>query len=120
PPRAHRQACGCPFPCCTRGRWPAKVPPMFMNAVREAYQWYLVYKTPFELVGLLLAVSGTVFAVLSIQDGRKLTRDLRAIFDHVTTKEIGAFPAYMTEVERIISEARESIFIATDFPGHGV
>ena len=46
---------------------------MFMTAVREAYQWYLVYRTPFELLGLLLAVCGTVFAVLSIQDGRKLT-----------------------------------------------
>jgi hypothetical protein len=93
---------------------------MFMNTVREAYQWYLLYRTPFELLGLLLAVCGTVFAVLSIQDGRKLTKDLRAIFDHLTTKEIGAFPAYMTEVERLIADARESIFIATDFPGHGV
>ena len=62
---------------------------------------------------------GTLFAVLSIRDGRKLTKDLRSIFDHLTTKEIGAYPAYLAEVERLISEARESIFIATDFPGHG-
>src|SRR3954466_11468068 len=85
----------------------------------EAYQWYLVHRTPFELLGLLLAVIGTMFAVLSIRDGRKLTKDLRAVFDHLTTKEIGAFPAYTAEVERLISEARESVFIATDFPGHG-
>lgn len=86
----------------------------------QTYEWYLVHKAPFELVGLLLAVIGTMFAVMSIKDGRNLTRDLRSVFDHLTTKEIGAFPTYMAEVERLISEARESIFIATDFPGHGV
>ncbi len=93
---------------------------MLREVLITAYQWYLIHRTPFELLGLFLAVLGTAFAVASIQDGRKLTRELRAIFDHLTTKEIGAFPAYMVEVERIISEARESIFIATDFPGHGV
>src|SRR5207244_5233981 len=74
----------------------------------------------FELIGLLLAVLGTLFAVFSIRDGRNLTRDLRAVFDHLTTKEIGAFPVYMAEVERLIAGARESVFIATDFPAHGV
>jgi len=59
---------------------------------------------------------GTLFAVLSIRDGRKLTKDLRSVFDHLTTKEIGAFPAYMAEVDRIISDARESVFIAPTFP----
>ena len=92
---------------------------MLLEVLRTAYQWYLVHKTPFEMMGLALAVCGTLFGLLSIKDGRKLTKDLRAIFDHLTTKEIGAFPTYMTEVERLISEARESIFIATDFPGHG-
>ena len=89
------------------------------EVLRTAWQWYLLHKAPFELGGLLLAVLGTGFAVASIRDGRKLTTDLRAIFDHLTTKEIGSFPTYMAEVERLISEARESIFIATDFPGHG-
>jgi len=93
---------------------------MLLEVLRTAYQWYLIHKTPFEALGFSLAVIGTIFAVLSIQDGRKLTRELRSIFDHLTTKEIGAYPTYMAEVERIISEARESIFIATDFPGHGV
>jgi hypothetical protein len=93
---------------------------MLLEVLRTAYQWYLIHKTPFEMLGLSLAVIGTISAVLSIQDGRKLTRELRSIFDHLTTKEIGAYPTYMAEVERIISEARESIFIATDFPGHGV
>jgi hypothetical protein len=92
---------------------------LLLEVLRTAYQWYMIHKTPFELTGLLLAVAGTAFAVLSIKDGHRLTKDLRAIFDHLTTKEIGAYPTYMTEVERLISEARESIFIATDFPGHG-
>jgi len=84
-----------------------------------AYDWYLGHRTPFEMLGLFLAVLGTLFAVLSIRDGRQLTKELRAVFDHLTTKEIGAFPAYLAEVDRIISDARESVFIATDFPGHG-
>ena len=63
-------------------------------AFSQIYEWYLNHKTPFELLGLLLAVAGTVFAVLSIRDGRKLTGDLRSIFDHLTTKQIGAFPVY--------------------------
>jgi hypothetical protein len=88
-------------------------------AFSQMYEWYLSHKTPFELLGLLLAVSGTVFAVLSIRDGRKLTGDLRSIFDHLTTKQIGAFPVYMDEVERLIGEARESVMIATELPGHG-
>jgi len=86
----------------------------------RALDWYLAHKNAFELLGLLLAVMGTLFAVLSIRDGQKMTRDLRAVFDHLTTKECGSFPTYMQEVERIIGEARESIFIATDFPAHGV
>lgn len=90
-----------------------------LHSLSRAYDWYLLNRTPFEMLGLFLAVLGTLFAVLSIRDGRNMTRDLRALFNHMTTKEIGAFPAYMTEVERIISQARESIFIATDFPGHG-
>lgn len=92
---------------------------MLLETLRTGYQWYLVHKTLFELFALMLAVSGTLFAVLSIRDGRKLTKDLRSIFDHLTTKEIGSYPTYMAEVERLIGEARESIFIATDFPGHG-
>ena len=83
------------------------------------YDWYLANRTSFELLGVFLAVLGTLFAIVSIRDGARLTRDLRAVFDHLTTKEIGSFPAYMAEVDRIISEARESIFVATDFPGHG-
>jgi hypothetical protein len=92
---------------------------MFLEVLRTAFDWYLIHKTPFEMLGLFLAVSGTAFGMFSIQGGRKLTKDLRSIFDHLTTKEIGAYPTYMAEVERLISEARESIFIATDFPGHG-
>ena len=93
---------------------------MFLDYVRTAYQYWLTHKAPFELLGLALTSFGIFFAMLSVRDGRKLTKDLRSIFDHLTTKEIGAFPVYMQEIERLISEARESIFIATDFPGHGV
>src|SRR5438270_634744 len=93
---------------------------MVLDFIRTAYQFWLGHKAPFELLGLAMTLCGILFAMLSIRDGRKLTKDLRSIFDHLTTKEIGAFPVYMAEIERLISEARESIFIATDFPGHGV
>ena len=92
---------------------------MLLDVLRTAYRWYGINKAPFELLGLGLAVLGTLFAVLSIKDGQKLTRDLRTVFDHLTTREAGAFPAYMQEVERLIADARESIFVATDFPAHG-
>src|SRR2546427_9315984 len=91
----------------------------FVHTLIFLYDWYLKNRATFDMLGLFLAVLGTLFAVLSIRDGRQLTKELRAVFDHLTTKEIGEFPAYMTEVDRIISEARESICIATDFPGHG-
>ena len=55
----------------------------------EAYQWYLVHRTPFELLGLLLAVVGTMFAVMSIKDGRKLTRDLAPERVHLRVKRNG-------------------------------
>jgi len=90
-----------------------------VHSLIDTYDWYLGHRTPFELLGLFLAVLGTLFAVFSIRDGRKLTTELQTVFDHLTTKEIGAFPAYMSEVDRIIADARESIHIATDFPGHG-
>ena len=93
---------------------------MLLDVLRTAYRWYALNKAPFELLGLGLAVLGTLFAMLSIKDGQKLTRDLRTVFDHLTTREAGAFPAYMEEVERLIADARESIFVATDFPAHGV
>src|SRR5438067_10909213 len=92
---------------------------MVLDLSRTAYQFWLGHKAPFELVGLAMTLCGILFAMFSIRDGRKLTKDLRSIFNHLTTKEIGAFPAYLNEVDRLISEARESIFIATDFPGHG-
>src|SRR6266481_1068177 len=93
---------------------------MLLDVLRTAYRWYGFNRAPFELLGLGLAVLGTMFAVLSIKGGEKLTRDLRMVFDHLTTREVGAFPAYMQEVEHLIGEARESIFVATDFPAHGV
>src|SRR5437660_10632694 len=93
---------------------------MLLDVLRTAYRWYALNKAPFELLGLGLAVLGTLFAMLSIKYGPKLTRDLRTVFDHLTTREAGAFPAYMEEVERLIADARESIFVATDFPAHGV
>src|SRR3989442_555099 len=92
---------------------------MLLDVLRTAYRWYGLNKAPFEILGLSLAVLGTLFAMLSIKDGQKLTRDLRTVFDHLTTREAGAFPAYMQEVERLIADARESIFVATDFPAHG-
>ena len=92
---------------------------MLLDVLRTAYRWYGFNKAPFELLSLSLAVLGALFAVLSIKDGQKLTRDLRHVFDHLTTKEVGSFPAYMQEVEHLIGDARDSIFIATDFPGHG-
>src|SRR3954464_2780427 len=92
---------------------------LLLHLLVVGYDWYLVHRKRSELLGLFLAVLGTFFAVLSIRDGQKMTRELRSVFDHLTTKEIGSFPAYLTEVDRIISEARESIFVATDFPGHG-
>jgi len=69
---------------------------------------------------MLLAAMGTLFAVLSCRDGRKITRDLRAVFDHLTTKALGPFPDYMNDVERLIVNARDSVLIAVDFPGYGV
>jgi len=91
----------------------------FVHTLISLYDWYLKNRATFDALGLFLAVLGTLFAVLSIRDGRQLTKELRSVFDHLTTKEIGAFPAYLAEVDRIISDARESVFIATDFPGHG-
>src|SRR2546428_1764540 len=92
---------------------------MLLDVLRTAYGWYGLNKASFEILGLSLAVLGTLFAVLSIKDGQKLTRDLRTVFDHLTPREAGAFPAYMEEGERLIADARESIFVATDFPAHG-
>lgn len=91
----------------------------FLAAVREAFAWYLAHKTPFEVAATICSFVGITFAVLSIQDGRKLTRDLRSIFDHLTTREAGVFPAYMSEIEKLIAGARESVVIACDFPGYG-
>src|SRR2546423_1834075 len=73
---------------------------MLLDVLRTAYRWYSVNKAPFELLGFSLAVLGTLFAVLSIKDGQKLTKDLRTVFDHLTTREAGPFPAYMQEVDR--------------------
>ena len=79
---------------------------MLLDVLRTAYRWYALNKAPFELLGLGLAVLGTLFAMLSIKDGQKLTRELRTVFDHLTTREIGAFPAYMHEVEQLFGAAR--------------
>ena len=49
---------------------------------------------------------GITFALFSIHDGRKLTRDLGAIFNHLTTREAGTYPSYMRDVEKLIREKR--------------
>ena len=91
-----------------------------MIYLRVAYEWWSQHKGPFELIALLLSVLGTFFAVKSIRDGQKMTNDLRSVFDHLTTKALGPFPDYMSELERLIATARESVVIACDFPGYGV
>jgi hypothetical protein len=53
---------------------------LLLEVLRTAYQWYMIHKTPFELTGLLLAVAGTAFAVLSIKDGHRLTKETRPQF----------------------------------------
>ena len=68
---------------------------MFIRVAVHLYDWYLANRTTFDLLGLFLSVLGTLFAVLSIRDGKKLTDGLRSVFDHLTTKEIGSFPAYL-------------------------
>ena len=60
---------------------------MLLDVLRTAYRWYGLNKAPFEILGLSLAVLGTLFAMLSIKDGQKLTRDLRTVFDHLTTRD---------------------------------
>src|SRR5262249_21011495 len=119
-----RPTSACPLPHRAPRSPPASIAPMAPQAwiVKElinGYDWYLQHRTPFEMVGLFLAVLGTLFAVLSIRDGQRMIKDLRTVFDHLTTKEIGEFPVYMTAVDRSTSDARESTFIATDCPGHG-
>ena len=77
---------------------------VFISAAVRLYDWYLAHRNTFDLLGLFLSVAGTMFAVLSIRDGKKLTDGLRSVFDHLTTKEIGSFPAYLAEVDRIVRE----------------
>lgn len=90
-----------------------------MLLLRECYVWYQAHKGPFEVAATACSFIGITFAVLSIQDGRKLTRDLASIFNHMTTREVGTFPSYMREVEKLIAEARDYVVIACDFPGYG-
>src|SRR5438132_12720548 len=91
----------------------------FVHTLISLYDWYLKNRATFDALGLFLAVHGTLFAVLSIRDGRQLTKELRPVFDHLTTEEIGAFPPYIADADRNISDARQSDYIATDFPEHG-
>src|SRR5438477_13155272 len=90
---------------------------VIVQVASHLYDWYLKHRNTLDLLGLFLSVLGTLFAVLSIRDGKKLTDGLRSAFDHLTTKEIGAFPAYMAEADRIIAEARDSVFIVSDCAG---
>jgi hypothetical protein len=88
--------------------------------LRASFVWYQAHKEPFELFALALSLFGIIFAVQSIGDGRKMLRDVRSVFDHLTTRGLGPYPTYLNEVERLIGEARDSIFVACDFPGYGV
>jgi hypothetical protein len=90
-----------------------------MLLLRDFYTWYLAHKGPFEVAATACSFIGITFALFSIHDGRKLTRDLGAIFNHLTTREAGIYPSYMRDVEKLISEAREYVVIACDFPGYG-
>ena len=91
-----------------------------ISVLRMSLVWYQTHKELFELIALAVAFSGVVFAVRSISDRRKMTRDLRSVFDHLTTRGLGPFPSYMAEVERLIGEARHGLVIACDCPGYGV
>lgn len=91
-----------------------------MVYLKVAYEWWSLHKGPFELIALCLSFLGIFFAVKSIRDGQKMTNDLRSVFDHLTTKALGPYPDYGSELERLITTARESVVIACDFPGYGV
>src|SRR5437588_11481732 len=83
-----------------------------ISVLRMSLVWYQTHKELFELIALAVAFSGVVLAVRSISDGRKMTRDLRSVFDHLTTRGLGPFASYMAEVARLIGEARRGLVIA--------
>ena len=91
-----------------------------MSMLRGSYLWYVTHKEPFEIFAFTLTFAGIAFALMSISDGRKMIRDLRSVFDHLTTRGLGPYPTYLGEVERLITEARDSVVIACDFPAYGV
>ena len=47
-----------------------------MLLLRDFYTWYLAHKGPFEVAATACSFIGITFALFSIHDGRKLTRDL--------------------------------------------
>ena len=86
---------------------------------RAFLPWYQNHKDFFEVAALGASLLGILFALKSVNDGRKMTKDLRAVFDQLTTRALGPYPAYMIEIERLIAEARDGVMIACDFPGYG-
>jgi hypothetical protein len=90
-----------------------------MSLLRTVFTWYQSHKDFFEVTALSASLTGILFALKSVHDGRKMTKDLRAVFDQLTTRALGPYPAYMIEIERLIAEARDGVMIACDFPGYG-
>lgn len=77
----------------------------------EIPTWQRIIKSA-EIIGLVLAVVGIVFAWWHVKDLQKIEHSM-------STRSIGSFPDFVDEVETTVKSAKRSLVVACDFPAYG-
>lgn len=78
-----------------------------------------VAKHVIEITALLLAIVAIVFAWIQYKDAKKLVKDLLEVEGALSTRFLGKFPSYMSDLEAMIKRANYSLTIFCDFPAYG-
>jgi hypothetical protein len=67
-------------------------------------------------VGTMIGLIGVVGTIVALAMAIWQTKDLKSITEALPTKDIGAFPTYVTELTKLLESAKNRILIVCDAP----
>jgi hypothetical protein len=98
----------------------AVAPPPPPATTTDAHKptWRQIIKSA-EMIGLVLAIVGIIFAWQHERDLEHTTDKLERIEHSISTRPIGRFPDFVDVIEKTVRGAKRSLIVACDFPAYG-
>src|SRR5271156_6482240 len=72
-----------------------------------------------EVLALVAALVGLLFALIQYDDSNETKRTLNALGGRLTTKYVGAFPANLDSITSLVEDTKGHLDLMTDFVDYG-